>query len=505
MLEVFTPIDKYKSLVNPNELIDIFVSYYGEEFRKQIENRINATKVFFLPTDMVGHNIMAYLTDEMKTKGDLSDKITAVKNLLMHFQINEFRHPANLVLHSEALKDLGFDINNIVKKVNGEWRVFGNNELTKLINLLNYFLEKSNNNVNDLTSSDGYKRTLQNFIEKCNHKSDPPLLRVDESQVSYYLYELVDTKFPLKDMLKYDKRIQDKFVSAVKNLFGIDCKSMKDLFEFNKTMANFAMEMFTTTNNNHRDTKSKIDNINKNRIVNLINCKHGPRVANYTKTYFTEHEKVNHLGTCRTVQEPDGNYIHVYIEISEKTTYETILHEFNHAIQSHIRGPLLYCGVGTKPEFRYLYEIINDYLTIKAMNNSASKINKPIKLYDSFLYENGVILLSELLEKHEEVLKKNILLPSGEDILVAFGPNNFVELAHFIDKYMKYCQNGENHVLRQEINNLTHRQYQNDKQIMKDANLLQDLNAGIHTKDFIYTLSQIDNISHAIINTDWTT
>jgi len=70
---------------------------------------------------------------------------------------------------------------------------------------------------------------------------------------------------------------------------------------------------------------------------------------------------------------------------------------------------------------------------------------------------------------------------------------------------MKYCQNGENHVLRQEINNLTHRQYQNDKQIMKDANLLQDLNAGIHTKDFIYTLSQIDNISHAIINTDWTT
>ena len=428
-----TLYNEYIKEVFPRELfVEIFSKYYGEDKKEFICDSIENIKVAFIPKKVSSYKIkQAYY----ECRGNVSDEQYEKEAGSLIFELDELVNgniPSRVIIdtlikNQDIIEKLGFDLHQIIKRSKvlkmlsivpteetNRFKDFIANEVknTKVTaeniefnSFINYYnkcasenklFNFTSNRENDLFSvmpSESWKLTEQDFSS--NKFFIIGELKKEDKE---FIFDLFESKSNIDNL---DKNMSQYVVKNINRIFGTTHKNIKEILSDPRLMM-----FFSCIEEVKIHTKQFIydQNINTQQFI-------APELTadeyNELSSYFSNSACAavfyNHINGVESV---------IGIPILEKFPLSYSIHEVNHALGLNVNGDTGFARFGiederTKEGSIRFNEIVNEFLTKRAIENYNSKLSDPSKSVEiaECGYDIGIKLMEKFLLKFEDKLK----------------------------------------------------------------------------------------------------
>lgn len=442
--------DKYQELYDKNfpakGMLETYVAYYGEEYRKQLQSILKNTHVEFFMPSFSANEIEKAFKKVYGSNSDIDYKEEAeyfYLNLQQLANHGSIFSELNLVKHAKVLTELGFNVSKILLK-HKELPIYKLNtnspETEKLKNYAKYSLAKKDINSDYLN--------IENFIVEYNKCAD-------NKQV-YNIHYVKDTKDEMAihlDGKKVKKDYSDTNIDFplidIDNLEEQDNQFLQDLIKARTNILfldnEFATYVLKGINKIFNKNFQSIEELHKDKSIEIflsVKDMFSEGLDEFivsreaSKIGLVAKDKNNNTDFNHYLD--DSNYLNqkpnalaatvnnrILIPLNKNNTVWEIMHEMNHRIANE-NGDFEKISTGFN-------EVVNEYLTLKAMEKVDKQHFKGYNFERSngCSYHRGISILNAFLVKFEPILKK-CQLGDGPEILESFiGKENFKTLMDF--------------------------------------------------------------------------
>lgn len=455
--------------LNKNELIEMFVGYYGEQHRAIIEKRIKEIKIAFYvenEAELIVANAIEkkYKSNpEVNWKDKLSELMQVLHNITDHktldIQTGDITKNGIEILlrESNIIKELGLDIKKIItKNQNGEYELVNGEETRKLQNYMRG-LDKSTDSSTAVYNEDSIKNmvTIYNYSVAAKKLYSDKTMYVSaiDGQVTFDGEPITEKDFAgkefpqiTKELTKEDcvflndlimlktspKDINSNFaqylIHGANRLFNQNYQTLEEVF------ANMEL-LLELTNKAKKDLESKLATDNSlnsaleyNKSQNIINTNEDKRsknsmlriqLHNFAETNpIAEYQSVEHSGVDMVVMRPDNIDIGV------------ILHEFNHGLSANTFNEIGGRKSGFDKDSKGFNEIVNEFLTVKVMDKYEGKTTdfNSEEFIMSRQYRSGITFFEKFLNKFENKLIECQMGDARKCLVDFIGESNYTYL-----------------------------------------------------------------------------
>lgn len=438
----------YDQLINlfvPKEkIIEYSVNYFGEDKRRLIESKINTMGINFVAKDLSTLEIRLACKKIYKNKlgvNWLEEANKCIKNLKALSSNSKLFSIETLASHSMVLRELGFDVNNILIKNSrsDKFKLINSEETKKLKNYVVYSVNKADvvkdvidvnslikayNEASQAKCFTGFNTTiddqtkklnlslefeLNNIIRYNNLDCDFPKIIPLNKKGQDFLLEFLQAEGPVS---AWDDKYANYMLSGINKIFKRKYNSINDVLK-DKTMKIFldVMNRAAIALKNHITTI----NTDKSFFMPMQDEKEYIRIAqNFTS------------GSASAFYQADSHEINIPLNVN--SSIEVVLHEVNHAYSKYIS-----LSQSKMPVNHPLYEIITEFITRRTLQNIPKEEIYNDGVFDAknSIYVGGISLMEKFLIKFEKVIKKAQLEGYEKVFTNYFGKENFKKLLSY--------------------------------------------------------------------------
>lgn len=404
---------------NKDKIIEAFVIYYGEEYRKLITNKYNETFFCWYISDFISHIYNDYIC-----KNILEDRIKYTKEILkrLGYNVDEIECKAKkgtidkkgekVIINSGSIQSVidknGNQLDNILKNLFGKNRVFD--------------FKYSENN-------------LYNFFSLNKKKQEKFIKKVFKNQEKNESIEKIKNAIEYMNSIKEKQDYEKKYIDFY--LFDMYINNRKEKQNKNSTLL-------------RKISKDSSSSIKYNNHIN--------RVIGSTNNYIFSQDYKNILSSIE--RHIDKNPFEKTISQNQRVIVFPILymndcniiHEINHSITSsalvikednNIRTLITKTGIDiTGKKYRLLEELINDRSSID-ITEIFHSLGGTIFDKDEYnipiinLYEKISPSIESFYQKYKEPLKKCRITENKSLIFKYIDQDIFIEFNNHIKNIVK--------------------------------------------------------------------
>lgn len=420
-------------------IIDDMVSYYGEQHRKYIEEKINNMNVVFVPTQLALTEVEQAFSEVYKDK-----QPEEIKELAFNFVENASKLSVNykpndlsfLIDNKDVLVILGFNIDEIIaKNSDGDFILKQTEETKKLANFTSFSVKKAEVK-SDLIGVDNFislynecllflslpqtidlNMDFENNTLKlcCMYRDDIDFIESDINFPDIEIKDKEDEEF-LENFIKEKELIEnwtedyaEYVVNGINKLFNKNHQTMQEV------LSDESLVIFIALKDKMTDLFQKlavVDNTNMEDYAESLNNK---REFNLAVATFANSDVIAAFYTKL--------YDYIGIPINNEVKYCDITHETNHSLNG-----VSYCDTDDINEHERAVafnEIVNEFLNFQML----TKNGKPTSVDSKYNY--GIHILNNFLNKYEDKLKDFHFKDSAEELKNFIGEKNYNTLMNY--------------------------------------------------------------------------
>ncbi|MBQ8192952.1 MAG: hypothetical protein IJZ46_02660 [Bacilli bacterium] len=476
------------------QIIETFISFYGEGYRSKIENVFSRTKIFVAPQNIT----------------EITEQVEKMNKEIYDYLYNKYEEYRNFFSFNQSVNSIQFasyefnslpeDIRNEMEQIEEKLKQYENlycsytalsNKLYEKYDKLSY--EKASNDIKEILKNElNYPDEILNNInfEKQNYISIDSLEELQENIATDNMNKYINSLFIIVNFL---------------NNLGIEKPKMKALdFSSNYTEDDYKkdieiFEEFLNTEYYGRKVKDYVPNRNicgkiKNKWELIYQkCFHDEKKEFMEKLYGDKYFLSNYLGyepsLCMLngvagtaqpflIKEENetrlGNVVCLYPcrysrNLNVSNAGEVLIHELNHALESCAK----YTENGTYivasgwdildernskthdaiPDdnkhairnYELMNEVINDFITLELFEiikgKSSSQIFKR-NFNAEFDYSNAFFILDDFYKIYKDKIIQSRQQNNFEIMYEAVGKDNFIALANLLREFSNCHYNG---------------------------------------------------------------